>query len=108
MIVETKPPEILPATFWMTRDTVEGALSTTITVWSREPLRFRCEDGDILWLPRELIEIDEWIAFQAADVELDDPNLGSWTVDEALARVRTIPETDRECLRDGAAPAGAS
>lgn len=75
---------------WLTRDSYEGVPETHVDVWTAPPVRRDDYAGDFIeWLD----ESDEGIAF----------HLDALTVAEAKLRFRTVPDTDRECVRIGRA-----
>jgi len=79
------PPTQLPATYWLTRDRLNGLLSQQVEVWSGgPPSRHRFRDRDVVWLPRE-----------AERVRM----IGTWSMPEAQERRLDIPDSDIVCTR---------
>lgn len=77
--------------FWLTRDSFAGQLEDHIDVWESAPIRrvFAADDYGAVGI--------EWLdcgAGMGLHVE-------SLTLAEATLRFRTLPETDRECVRIG-------
>jgi hypothetical protein len=84
------------ATYWLTRDTLDGGLTSYVEVWLVRPNRE--QEGDrVIWSrPEEL----------APEVQA---LYSRWTLDEAYAEVRGgVPSNDRECLRVGPEPTTAA
>ena len=74
------------ATYWLTRNSIQGLLSKSVDVWLVRPYR-ALHDGDVMWIP---------------GTTADKSYYGRWTLDEAYSQVRGgTPEDDRQCLKVG-------
>ena len=74
------------ATYWLTRNSIQGYLSDAVDVWLERPIR-TMYDGDVMWIPVTPATESYW---------------GRWTLDQAYIQVRAgVPDNDRECLRVG-------
>lgn len=76
------------ATYWLTRNRLNGELSSKVDIWLVRPDRLRFADGDVHWL--------------ALEPGGESAHYGRWTLAQAHFEVGAgVPETDRECLRVG-------
>lgn len=71
--------ETIERSYWVSRDSLDGALSARCTLWNVKPLRVKCGSRVV------------WCA--------SDGRLGDYRTDEIMFWFRTFPETDRELLR---------
>lgn len=71
---------------WLTRDSFDGQLESKVDVWTSPPTRDRIVVG-----------VTEWWDMNSGTEFL----LERLTIAQAKAKYRTIPETDRECVRIG-------
>ena len=72
---------------WLTRDTwPDGSLAVMIDVWTEQPKRWPSYGGGCVWLS------------MYSSLRGHKESMG---VEEAIARFRTIPETDLECVAIG-------
>ncbi len=78
-----KIPDAWPEYVYLTRDRDPdtGELSAVVEVWREPPDLYRDEIGSL------------WIS-----MDPDETLLGRYPI-SALGRLRTLPETDRECVR---------
>lgn len=77
-----------PSRFWVTRDSdpLTGVLETDVDVWTSPPHRAVCELGAF------------WVS--PADEGWDlSTRWGRYTVASFAARVGTVPDDDRQCVR---------
>lgn len=79
--------ETVTWTYWLSRDSLDGALNTRCSLWSERPLRTR---------------VDERISWTSIS-----GHLGDFTPAEVLAwrAFKTYPATDRELIRVETRPA---
>lgn len=73
---------------WLTRDSFEGQLEDIVDVWSAAPNRHDDHEGGFI----------EWR--DPSPLGLDF-HIQSLSIVEASKRFRTLPGTDRECVRIG-------
>lgn len=86
-------------TYWLTRNRVNGALSSFVDVWLSEPHRVRFNDGDVHWVG--LSDIPDG----AEETGGTSTHYCRWTIDAARREVGNgVPMTDLECLRVGPEP----
>ncbi len=82
--IKSRAEAMVYVTYWMTRNSSQGLISSIVDVWTKRPDR-TYSDGEVVWI--NYMEGAYW---------------GRWTLDQAYAQVRGgVPDTDRECLRVG-------
>lgn len=85
-VVRLHPADV----YWLTRDTVEGALADRVEVWLARPTRLRFLDGDTMWIA-PLDAVDREATYW-----------GEWSLDQARSVVGPgAPDNDRECTKIG-------
>lgn len=84
LIAESAGAEAPPWQYWLTRNRVDGQLSSRVDVWLSRPSRSVTDDGDVYW----------FVHGEGAERE----HFTRWTIARATREVGGgIPDTDREC-----------
>lgn len=71
---------------WVTRDIMEGRLSSRVDVWGTRPEATRFEDGGVLWYG------------QLPGTDADTSLITRWTVARCIHEFGTAPEDARQVL----------